>query len=106
VTAPYFASFNIDSSTDREFFMLDWSAPALLAAASGLGQAGGAHVRLGGTGNNALYYDVGDAPRCTPGSSRPTLCARRSPTAAGRRRRTAPLPRPSRASRTPRAFRS
>jgi len=65
-TAPYFASWNIDSSNDREFFMLDWSAPALTAAANALGAAGGTRVRFGGTGNNFLTYGVGDAPPCVP----------------------------------------
>ena len=66
-TAPYFASMNIDSSTDREFFMLPWDSPALLAAAAGLSAGGGAHVRFGGTGNNALRYAVPGAPPCPAG---------------------------------------
>ena len=68
-TAPYYASWNIDSSTDREFFMLPWSSPGLLAAAAGLSAGGGAHVRFGGTGNNALHYEVPGAPPCAPSGS-------------------------------------
>ena len=65
-TAPYFASWNIDSSPDRNFFLLDWRTPALTAAATALSASGGARVRFGGTGNNKLFYDVGDAPACVP----------------------------------------
>ena len=64
-TAPYFASMNIDSSTDREFFMLPFDSPALLAAAAGLSTGSGL-VRFGGTGNNALHYGVPGAPACVP----------------------------------------
>ena len=73
-TAPYFASVNIDSSTDREFFTTPFDSPALLAAAAGLAAGGAApgHVRFGGTGNNALVYDVPGAPPCVPTSSRHT----------------------------------
>lgn len=67
--APYYASFNIDSSTDREFFMLRFDDPALLAAAAGLSTGGGSHVRFGGTGNNALTYAVPGAPPCQPKGS-------------------------------------
>lgn len=75
VTAPYYASFNVDSSSDRSFFLLDWSSPAIVAAAAGLGSSGGSHIRFGGTGNNALYYNVSDYP-CTPkGSSHTCLNA-------------------------------
>jgi hypothetical protein len=72
-TAPYFASWNIDSSGDREFFMLDWSAPALTAAAAGLAAGGGARVRFGGTGNNELVYAVPGAPPCVPAPHRTCL---------------------------------
>ena len=66
-TAAYFASFNVDSSRDRAFFDVDLGAPALVAAAAALaGGAGGGHLRFGGTGNNALFYGVGDAPACPP----------------------------------------
>ncbi len=61
-TAPYFASWNIDSSNDREFFLTNFSSPALVAAAAGLSSS---HVRFGGTGNNFLHYAVGGAPPCT-----------------------------------------
>ena len=73
-TAPYFATINIDSSTDREFFTTPFNSPALLAAAAGLAAGGAApgHVRFGGTGNNALVYDVPGAPPCVPTSSRHT----------------------------------
>ena len=64
-TAPYFASWNIDSSTDREFFLLPFDSPALLAAAAGLSTGSGL-VRFGGTGNNALHYGVPGAPPCVP----------------------------------------
>ncbi len=63
-TAAYFASFNIDSSTDRSFFLLDWAAPALRSAAAGLAAAP-ARLRFGGTGNNALIYNFSNTP-CTP----------------------------------------
>lgn len=72
-TAPYYASANIDSSNDREFFMLDWTAPALVAAATGLGASGGTHIRFGGTGNNFLYYDTPSTP-CVPGTPRTRTC--------------------------------
>ena len=68
-TAAYFATWNIDSSTDREFFTTDFTAPAMLAAAAGLGAAGGTHVRFGGTGNNALVYDAPGEPACVPAPS-------------------------------------
>lgn len=73
VTAPYFASYNIDSSRDRSFFILDWAAPALVAAATGLGQAGASHIRFGGTGNNALFYNVSGEP-CTPTANASHTC--------------------------------
>ena len=63
-TAAYYASFNIDSSTDRSFFLLDWTAPALRSAAAGL-TAAPARLRFGGTGNNALIYNFSNTP-CTP----------------------------------------
>jgi len=83
VTAPYYATWNIDSSRDREFFDFDWADPQVrwkgcigthtfslltpppqfryLATA-----IGGARIRFGGTGNDALYYGVGTAPPCGP----------------------------------------
>ena len=66
VTAPYYATWNIDSSRDRNFFMLDFAAPELLVAARGLADRGGTHIRFGGTGNNFLHYSVGNAPACVP----------------------------------------
>jgi len=70
--APYFASFNIDSSADRSFFLLDWRAPALAAAARGVAAAGGAGlVRFGGTGNNFLVYDAPGAPPCVRSAAAP-----------------------------------
>lgn len=66
-TAAYFASWNIDSSEDREFFVTDFASPELIAAATGLGAAGGTHIRFGGTGNNFLRYGVGAAPPCSAG---------------------------------------
>jgi hypothetical protein len=62
-TAPYYASYNIDSSTDREFFMIDWTDPALVSAATGLSVSGAeAHIRFGGTGNNFLRYETPSSP--------------------------------------------
>lgn len=61
--APYFASWNIDSSRDRLFFDVNWTAPELVYL---LSQIGGARIRFGGTGNDVLYYGLGDAPPCGP----------------------------------------
>jgi heparanase len=69
VTAPYYATFNIDSSQDRSFFLLDWAAPQLVAAAGGLGRFSGSHIRFGGTGNNDLFYDVSGEPCALPANS-------------------------------------
>ena len=62
-TAPYFASWNIDSSRDRLFFNISWSNPKLVYL---LNQIGNAQIRWGGTGNDALYYGFGDAAPCAP----------------------------------------
>jgi hypothetical protein len=69
-TAPYYASFNIDSSRNRAFFGIDWASPTLAAAVANLAAAP-AHVRFGGTGNNFLYYDVGAAPPRSRGERSP-----------------------------------
>lgn len=66
-TAPYFASWNIDSSADREFFLTDWTSPALVSAAAGLAATGGTHIRFGGTGNNFLFYETPTTPCPTSG---------------------------------------
>ena len=64
-TAPYFHSWNIDSSRDRVFFDTDFSNPKLTYLAS---QIPNAHIRFGGTGNDALYYLVpGAGTSCTGG---------------------------------------
>ena len=64
-TAPYFASWNIDSSRDRLFFNTNFAAPQLVYLAS---QLSGAHIRFGGTGNDYLVYDVASTPTpCTAG---------------------------------------
>ena len=85
VTAPYYASFNIDSSQDREFFQLDWAAPALASAASGLASAGSQQViRFGGTGNNYLYYDIpGAGEKCVRSAVAPRRECLNSSTWAG-----------------------
>ena len=70
VTAPYYASFNIDSSRDREMFTLDWTSPKLVAAARGLA-TNPTHIRFGGTGNNWLHYGVGGAS-CPPATATST----------------------------------
>jgi len=63
-TAPFFASWNLDSSRQRLFFDLNFSDPRLLYLAS---QIGGGRIRFGGTGNNYLFYGVGaDAGACPP----------------------------------------
>ena len=67
--APYFASWNIDSSTDREFFMVDWTSAALVSAAKGLAATGGTHIRFGGTGNNFLHYETPSSPCPTSGEA-------------------------------------
>lgn len=77
-TAPYYATFNLDSSTDREFFTTPFNSPALLAAASGLSAGGGSHVRFGGTGNNFLTYDVPGTPPCKPSLSPKRTCLNES----------------------------
>jgi len=71
-TAPYFASFNVDSSRDRSFFVLNWSSPALLSAAAGL-SVGEKRLRFGGTGNNALFYNFSGAPCVQSGRSHTCL---------------------------------
>lgn len=60
---PFFATWNIDSSRNRNFFDIDFSDPHILYLAS---QVGGSRIRFGGTGNDALYYGVGTAPACKP----------------------------------------
>lgn len=60
-TAPYFSSWNIDSSRDRLFFDVNWADHTIVYLAS---QIGGSHIRFGGTGNDYLYYGLGDAPPC------------------------------------------
>lgn len=74
VTAPYYASWNIDSGEDRNFFMTDFAAPELMAAANGLAAQGGTHIRFGGTGNNNLHYSVGTAPVCVPDEAKSIWC--------------------------------
>lgn len=64
-TAPYFASWNIDSSRDRLFFDVNFAAPQLVYLAS---QLSGAHIRFGGTGNDFLVYDVAATPAPCTGS--------------------------------------
>ena len=76
-TAPYFASFNIDSSRDRSFFLLNWSSPALLSAAAGL-SAADARVRFGGTGNNALVYNFSGAACAPSADGRSRTCLNES----------------------------
>jgi heparanase len=62
--APYYASWNIDPSRDRLFFDTDWTDARLRYLAS---RVGGARIRFGGTGADALYYGVdSDAPPCGP----------------------------------------
>jgi heparanase len=63
-TSSYFASWNIDSSRDRLFFFTNWSDPYLVQLAKNIGGSG--NLRFGGTGNDALYYQVGSAPACGP----------------------------------------
>lgn len=58
---PHFASWNVDPSRDRLFFDVDWAEPQLLYLASAIG---GARIRFGGTGADALYYELGGAPAC------------------------------------------
>jgi len=62
---PHFASWNIDSSFDRLFFDIDWTDKQLLYLTKSIGGSN-SHLRFGGTGNDFLYYDVGDAPSCKP----------------------------------------
>ena len=63
-TAPFYASFNVDSSRQRAFFSTNFSDPRLLYLASIIG---GAHIRFGGTGNDYLHYAVGpSAAPCKP----------------------------------------
>ena len=73
-TAPNFASWNIDSGEDRNFFMTNFAAPELMAAAAGLAATGGTHIRFGGTGNNNLHYSVGTAPVCVPNENKHIWC--------------------------------
>jgi hypothetical protein len=61
--APYFATWNIDSSRNRLFFDTNFNNERLKYLAS---QIGGNRIRFGGTGNDALYYGVGTAPPCKP----------------------------------------
>jgi len=60
-TRDWFASWNIDSSRNRLFFDVSFSDPQLRYLASAIG---GARLRFGGTGNDALYYGLGSAPPC------------------------------------------
>jgi heparanase 1 len=57
---PHYASWNIDSSRNRAFFDTDWSAANLLYLTSAIG-GGGARIRFGGSGNDALNYAVSPA---------------------------------------------
>lgn len=61
-TAPYFASWNIDSSRNRAFFDTDWSNKELIYLANSIG---GAKIRFGGSGNDDLNYAV-DGYSCPP----------------------------------------
>jgi heparanase len=62
--APYYTSWNIDPSRDRLFFDTDWTDARLKYLAS---RVGGARIRFGGTGADALYYGVdSDSPPCGP----------------------------------------
>jgi hypothetical protein len=61
VVSPYFATWNIDSSRNRNFFDISFSDSKLKYLAS---QIGGSRIRFGGSGNDVLYYGVGDAPPC------------------------------------------
>jgi len=54
--APYYASWNIDSSRNRAFFDTNFSDPALVRLA---GAVGNTNIRFGGTGNDWLNYAVG-----------------------------------------------
>ena len=60
---PFYTSWNIDSSRDRLFFDIDLSNATIQYLASVIG---GGRLRFGGTGNDALYYGLGDAPACAP----------------------------------------
>jgi hypothetical protein len=63
-TAPFYASWNVDSSRQRAFFSTNFSDPRLLYLASLIG---GARIRFGGTGNDFLHYAVGpSASPCKP----------------------------------------
>jgi hypothetical protein len=65
-TAPFFASWNVDSSRDRLFFDLNFSDPRFVYLASQIGAPG--RIRFGGTGNDALAYALGAAAGCVSGA--------------------------------------
>ena len=66
-TAPFFGSWNVDSSRDRLFFDLNFSDPQFVYLATQIGAPG--RIRFGGTGNDALNYALGSAPPCHASSS-------------------------------------
>lgn len=70
--APYFASWNIDSSRNRAFFDTRWDDPLLVRLTRAVG---GAHIRFGGTGNDFLNYAVGGRSCPSPSPARECLNA-------------------------------
>ena len=67
--APFYASWNIDSSRNRAFFDTAWNSPELIYLANAIG---GARIRFGGTGNDYLNYAV-NGYNC-PAPSNSTEC--------------------------------
>ena len=60
ITSPVYASWTIDPSPNRAFFVTKWDDPQLIYLAS---QIGGRPIRFGG-GADDTYYTVGSAPPC------------------------------------------
>ena len=59
---PFPSHADIDSSRDRLFFDLNFSDPQFVYLAQQIGAPG--RIRFGGTGNDALTYQLGAAPSC------------------------------------------
>ena len=67
VLPPRYASWNIDSSRDRDFFDADLSSVQLRYLLSAASAGNHSSLRFGGTGNDFLFYGgIGGSPTCAP----------------------------------------
>ena len=75
-----FASWTIDTTSNRAFFVVDWADPVLRALAAAIG---GRAIRVGGSGGDVLVYGLGSAPPCAASGSQWCLNASTARALAG-----------------------